>query len=316
MPVALLLSLGLHGVIFLGLGLPPMMPRISTTQILNAVLIWSPEQAAPNNPSGEPDGAARNASNTGKPSLAAGARPELEQAAGFKTASADPGTGAAVTAGKPALTVGARPDLEQATSFKAASADPGTQAAATAGRPPLTAGARTKSEQTADFKAASPNLGTDMATAQAPSLQQGAADYLALREEIAAFGLDAAERDHGGAAGPRIQRLSSASAKSAAEAAYLEMWRQRVERIGNANYPADAGYGDMRLQVLIGYDGALLDARVVESSGVAALDAAALRILGLAAPFAQFSVDMRKSYDQLEITRRWRFSRSGAQLAD
>ena len=151
------------------------------------------------------------------------------------------------------------------------------------------------------------------AAAAAPKPQR-ALNYAALSSEIAAFGLDAAERS--GAGGPRVRRLSSATPKSAVEAAYLEMWRQRVERIGNANYPAGAAYGDLRLQVLIRHDGALLDARVVEASGVAELDQAALDIVRIAAPFAQFSVDMRKSYDQLEIMRRWRFSRSGAQLVE
>lgn len=176
------------------------------------------------------------------------------------------------------------------------------------------------SSQAADE--AKPAAAADMASNAA--LQQAAAtpapkpqkalNYAALSSEIAAFGLDAAERS--GAGGPRVRRLSNATPKSAIEAAYLEMWRQRVERIGNANYPAEAAYGDLKLQVLIRHDGALLDARVVEASGVAELDQAALDIVRLAAPFAQFSVDMRKSYDQLEIMRRWRFSRSGAQLVE
>jgi periplasmic protein TonB len=42
------------------------------------------------------------------------------------------------------------------------------------------------------------------------------------------------------AKGPRVKRLTSVSTKSAEEAAYLNAWRQRVERVGNANYPAAA----------------------------------------------------------------------------
>ncbi len=155
-----------------------------------------------------------------------------------------------------------------------------------------------------------PSKGAD---AKAPSLREGPFNYLTLRDEIAAFGLAAVAREQAEPAAPRTRRLSPA-AQSVAEAAYLEMWRQKVERIGKANYPAKAAYGDLKLRLLIRHDGALLNARVVETSGIAELDQAALDILHLAAPFAQFSVDMRKSYDQLEITRRWRFSRSGAQL--
>ncbi|MYE51176.1 MAG: TonB family protein, partial [Gammaproteobacteria bacterium] len=125
-----------------------------------------------------------------------------------------------------------------------------------------------------------------------------------------------ANEDAAGAGAPRIRQLSSLADKSAVEAAYLEMWRARVERIGTANYPGNGVAGELRMQVVIRDDGALLDARIIEPSGVAPVDAAALRIVRLAAPFAQFPVEMRKSYDQLQITRTWRFSRTGARLGD
>ena len=141
-------------------------------------------------------------------------------------------------------------------------------------------------------------------------------NFAALSGEIAALGLAMADEDAAGAGAPRIRQLSSRADKSAVEAAYLAMWRARVERIGTANYPGNGVAGELRMQVVIRDDGALLDARIIEPSGVAAVDAAALRIVRLAAPFAQFPVEMRKSYDQLEITRTWRFSRTGARLGD
>lgn len=141
-------------------------------------------------------------------------------------------------------------------------------------------------------------------------------NYAALSGEIAALGLAIDNEAPAGAGVPRVRQLSSASDKSAMEAAYLELWRARVERIGTANYPGNRVAGELRMQVLIRDDGALLDARIIEPSGVAAVDDAALRIVQLAAPFAQFPVEMRKSYDQLEITRTWRFSRTGARLGD
>ena len=141
-------------------------------------------------------------------------------------------------------------------------------------------------------------------------------NFAALSGEIAALGLAMANEDAAGAGAPRIRQLSSLADKSAVEAAYLAMWRARVERIGTANYPGNGVAGELRMQVVIRDDGALLDARIIEPSGVAPVDAAALRIVRLAAPFAQFPVEMRKSYDQLEITRTWRFSRTGARLGD
>ena len=149
----------------------------------------------------------------------------------------------------------------------------------------------------------------------APQAQAEQRDYAALSGEIAALGL-AMANDASAAGAPRIRQLSNLTEKNPVEAAYLEMWRARVERIGTANYPGNGVAGELRMQVVIRDDGALLDARIIEPSGVAAVDAAALRIVRLAAPFAQFPVEMRKAYDQLEITRTWRFSRTGARLGD
>ena len=82
------------------------------------------------------------------------------------------------------------------------------------------------------------------------------------------------------AGAPRIRQLSNLTEKNPVEAAYLEMWRARVERfIGTANYPGNGVAGELRMQVVIRDDGALLDARIIEPSGVAAVDAAALRIV-------------------------------------
>lgn len=150
----------------------------------------------------------------------------------------------------------------------------------------------------------------------APPAQPQRRNFAALSGEIAALGLAMANEEAAGAGAPRIRQLSSLADKSADEAAYLEMWRAKVERIGTANYPGNGVAGELRMQVVIGDDGALLDARIIEPSGVAPVDAAALRIVRLAAPFAQFPVEMRKSYDQLQITRTWRFSRTGARLGD
>lgn len=203
------------------------------------------------------------------------------------------------------------PPTERAVPARATEAPEGTEA-------PASDAEAAQAQPSLNTAAPSPPQGVhrpaEAADAEAQAHRQGPLNYLALRDEIAAFGLAAAAREQAEGAAPRIRRLPAAAAQSAAEAAYLEMWRQKVERIGNANYPAKAAYGDLRLRLLIRHDGALLDARVVETSGSAELDQAALDILRLAAPFAQFSVDMRKSYDQLEIMRRWRFSRSGAQL--
>ncbi|NBC22504.1 MAG: TonB family protein [Gammaproteobacteria bacterium] len=138
--------------------------------------------------------------------------------------------------------------------------------------------------------------------------------YDQLAEEIASLEARIAEEEQALAKRPRVKRLTSVSTKTADEAAYLHAWRQKVERIGNANYPDGRVYGDLRLLVVLRYDGALEEVRLLQSSGHKVLDDAALRIVRLAAPYQDFPVEMRKKYDRLEIIRTWQFSRSGARL--
>lgn len=135
-----------------------------------------------------------------------------------------------------------------------------------------------------------------------------------LAKEIASLEARIASERQAQAKAPRIKRLTSVSTKSADEAAYLNMWRKKVERIGNANYPGGNVYGDLRMLVILRYDGTLKEVRILKSSGHKVLDNAALRIVRIAAPYQGFPVEMRKNYDQLEIIRTWKFSRTGAHL--
>ena len=139
-------------------------------------------------------------------------------------------------------------------------------------------------------------------------------NYDALAKEIASLEARIALERQALAKAPRVKRLTSVSTKTADEAAYLNMWRQKVERIGNANYPAGDLHGNLRMLVVINWDGKLKDIRILESSGHRDLDEAALRIVRIASPFQDFPVEMRKKYDQLEIIRTWKFSRAGASL--
>lgn len=134
--------------------------------------------------------------------------------------------------------------------------------------------------------------------------------YETLAKEIASLEARITQEAQDKAKGPRSKRLTSVSTKSAAEAAYLNMWRQRVERIGNANYPPGAT-GTLRMLVIILQDGTLESVKILDSSGNRALDSAAQRIVKMAAPYSEFSVDMRKNYERLEIIRTWQFSNAG-----
>lgn len=97
-------------------------------------------------------------------------------------------------------------------------------------------------------------------------------------------------------------------------AQYIEDWRIKVERIGNLNYPEQARrqqlYGSLQLSVSIRADGSVENVEVSRSSGHRILDAAATRIVKLAAPFSPLPPDITKDIDILTITRTWTFTSS------
>ncbi len=125
--------------------------------------------------------------------------------------------------------------------------------------------------------------------------------------------LEVAERRY--AERPKIHFIDALSAKSAVEAKYIDDWVQRVEGIGNLNYPAEARRdrisGKLILNVLLDNDGSVLRVQVAVSSGSKVLDDAAVNIVHMSSPFPPFPPEMRKAYDQLMITRTWSFNTDG-----
>jgi protein TonB len=113
---------------------------------------------------------------------------------------------------------------------------------------------------------------------------------------------------------PTRRKSVNASTREYRYAAYLEAWREKVERVGNLNYPDEARrkrlYGDLILHVSVRSDGSLEKVRVVRSSGFPVLDDAAVRIVKLASPFAPFPPEIGKDTDVLDITRTWQFTSS------
>jgi protein TonB len=103
-------------------------------------------------------------------------------------------------------------------------------------------------------------------------------------------------------------------------ARYLEDWRNKVERVGELNYPQAARdqriYGSLVVTVSIKADGSLERVDINRSSGQRILDAAALRIVQLAAPFSAFPADIARDTDIISITRTWIFTRSDQFVAE
>ncbi|MDX1341457.1 MAG: energy transducer TonB [Reinekea sp.] len=110
---------------------------------------------------------------------------------------------------------------------------------------------------------------------------------------------------------PRVRTLTAVSTKRATDANYIFNWLDKVERIGNQNYPEAARKqrisGSVRLAVSINSDGTLRSVQVTGSSGHTMLDQAAKQIVYLAAPFTEFNAEMLDEYDVLEIIRTWQF---------
>ena len=96
-------------------------------------------------------------------------------------------------------------------------------------------------------------------------------------------------------------------------AQYIEDWRQKVERIGNLNYPDAARgklYGNLTIYIEIRSDGELERAEIQRSSGHRILDEAALRIVHMGAPYGEFPVQLKRQYDILSFARVWNFTRA------
>ncbi|OOG54382.1 energy transducer TonB [Rhodanobacter sp. C03] len=105
------------------------------------------------------------------------------------------------------------------------------------------------------------------------------------------------------------KKFISANTKEYVYASYMRGWSDRVQRIGNLNYPAEARerklYGDLLLTVGLNRDGGIKNITIIKSSGQPLLDAAAERIVRLAAPFPPLPTDTH--VDELYITRTWQF---------
>jgi len=109
------------------------------------------------------------------------------------------------------------------------------------------------------------------------------------------------------------RRFIGARAEEYRFARYVEDWRLKIERVGNLNYPEAARqlrlYGNLLLTVSIKSDGSLEAVEVNRSSGHRVLDAAAVKIVEMSAPFAAFPPDIRRDTDILHITRTWTFTK-------
>lgn len=114
------------------------------------------------------------------------------------------------------------------------------------------------------------------------------------------------------------RKFVSASTKEYAWAQYLRGWVDRVERVGNLNYPDEARRrrigGLVVISVAVRRDGSVESSKIIQSSHIPMLDNAALRIVQLSEPFAPLP-KTRDDPDILHVTRTWQFL-PGGELVD
>lgn len=109
-----------------------------------------------------------------------------------------------------------------------------------------------------------------------------------------------------GAASPQV------AARATPDAAYLKAWQADIERFGNTYYRGLAlryGDGDVRLKVTVDADGRLRGIDLLTSSGIDALDRAAVHTVEQLAPFAAFPPVLAATTSELAIIRTWQFRR-------
>ena len=114
------------------------------------------------------------------------------------------------------------------------------------------------------------------------------------------------------------RKFVSASTREYAWAQYLRGWVDRVERVGNLNYPDEARRrrigGLVVISVGVRRDGSVESTRIIQSSNIPMLDNAALRIVQLSAPFEPLP-KTQEDPDILHVTRTWQFM-PGGELID
>lgn len=104
------------------------------------------------------------------------------------------------------------------------------------------------------------------------------------------------------------KKFISASTQAYEYAAYMRAWVEKVERIGNLNFPEEARRqglsGRLIMTVSVGRNGEVKGVVLQRSSGRKILDDAALNVVKLASPFEPLP-KTSEDIDILEITRTW-----------
>jgi periplasmic protein TonB len=111
---------------------------------------------------------------------------------------------------------------------------------------------------------------------------------------------------------PRRRYISPAT-REEVYAVYYDALRHKIEERGTRDFPTLNGhklYGELTMNLTIDARGQVVEAEIERSSNSRWLDQRALAIARAAAPFGNFSDDMRRKADQIVVTSRFRFTKS------
>lgn len=113
------------------------------------------------------------------------------------------------------------------------------------------------------------------------------------------------------------RKFVSASTREYAWAAYLRQWVDRVERVGNLNYPDEARRrhigGVVVINIGIRRNGRVERIDIIQSSRIPMLDEAAIRIARIAEPYAPLP-KTEEDPDILNVVRTWQFLPGGEMI--
>ena len=151
-------------------------------------------------------------------------------------------------------------------------------------------------------------VASDSAHPEQDVQDQPTAEELRRRQEMAQLAAELRQRTEAYAKRPK-KKFISANTKEYVYAAYMRGWVDRIERVGNLNYPDAARqrnlHGELELTVTLNRNGSIKAIDVIRSSGQPLLDKAAERIVRLAGPFPRLPGP--NPVDELYITRTWQF---------
>lgn len=110
---------------------------------------------------------------------------------------------------------------------------------------------------------------------------------------------------------PRKRSLSPAT-RVATYAVYVDSLRRRIEAHGTDNFPQSAGkkiYGALDMTVIVNFDGRVFSTKIDRSSGNMTLDRQAQAIVRGIGSVGNFTAEMRRGTDQIEIQFHFDFTR-------